>query len=1013
MPNDFAVVSNAPASASLDSDTPTVIAGLSIGDEDSALYPGDSYTVTLEATHGAIHLGSTAGLSSYSNGILGTGTVGPTPSLVFSSDEGSIAFTGTLDAINSALATATHTPDSGYTGSATLRIQVIDGVQGGTRNTDSDTVTLSIAAPGNDAPVIADLDGDTADFVEEMGRVYLDVGTAALVTDDNANFAGGQLTVAIVANKNSSQDVIVFDPDNSDIQIGENDDGTALTLIVDGVVIGEMPQEYGAQGDNITVTLNADATAAAVTKLIGALTYNNLSTTTPSTATRTVEISLTDGNGPDALTETVQAFVTVTDAPEVNHAPILDLSGAAVVGNDVTRAYTENAAAVRLAPAGTSTDQDSTPYNGGSLVVSITGALATDQLTMVNQGSVIILDGSAVMVSGSVVATFSGGANGTPLTVLFLPDLSSSQTPAYTVTDILRSVAYSSTSNAPPAQRTITFTLNDGGGTDNGGSDTSIATATVNITALDDASTLTLADDTVTGTEDADLVFSSANGNAISVADPDLETLTVTLSVANGTLTLSQTTNLSVAGDGTATVELTGSATDINAALNGLAYRGNLHFEGADSLDIEVDDGSAPPVTDSIAIALADDGQNDVTIGIDTLLGTAAMDIFDLSLGGDDKADGLGGNDGFFMGDELSALDDLDGGAGSNDQLILQGNVTATILANHMQNIEVISLLSGATTQFGDTANNFYDYVITMDDSAVDAGERLKIWASGLRAGEDLTFDGSAETDGHFTIYAGEGTDFLTGGHGDDYFFFGDGRFGAGDRVVGNGGAQDQLGLRGNYTVTFASDTISGIDTIVLISGSDSYYGPSSGPYSYSVTTHDDNVAAGETLAVWGLKLASNETMSFNGGAETDGRFDLYGGAGNDVLTGGAGNDMIYGALRGDTLTGGAGNDTFVYRSVADSNSTERDGIQDFNAGDLIDLSFIDADTVTAGNQAFDFVGTAAFTNTAGELRYENISLGGPIWLVQGDTNGDGVSDFEVVLVISPADPITAGDFVL
>jgi hypothetical protein len=33
--------------------------------------------------------------------------------------------------------------------------------------------------------------------------------------------------------------------------------------------------------------------------------------------------------------------------------------------------------------------------------------------------------------------------------------------------------------------------------------------------------------------------------------------------------------------------------------------------------------------------------------------------------------------------------------------------------------------------------------------------------------------------------------------------------------------------------------------------------------------------------------------------------------------------------------------------------------------------------------------------------------------MVQGDNNGDGVSDFEVILVINPADPITASDFIL
>jgi len=79
----------------------------------------------------------------------------------------------------------------------------------------------------------------------------------------------------------------------------------------------------------------------------------------------------------------------------------------------------------------------------------------------------------------------------------------------------------------------------------------------------------------------------------------------------------------------------------------------------------------------------------------------------------------------------------------------------------------------------------------------------------------------------------------------------------------------------------------------------------------------------------------------------------------------------------------------------------------------VIDLSRIDANVLIAGDQAFNFIGSAAFGNNAGELRFENISLGGPIWLVQGDTDGNGVSDFEVVLVISPADPITSGDFIL
>ena len=81
--------------------------------------------------------------------------------------------------------------------------------------------------------------------------------------------------------------------------------------------------------------------------------------------------------------------------------------------------------------------------------------------------------------------------------------------------------------------------------------------------------------------------------------------------------------------------------------------------------------------------------------------------------------------------------------------------------------------------------------------------------------------------------------------------------------------------------------------------------------------------------------------------------------------------------------------------------------------GDLVDLSQIDANTATAENEAFSFIGNAAFSGTAGELRFENISLGGPVWMVQGDIDGNGISDIEIVLVINPPDPITASDFIL
>lgn len=102
----------------------------------------------------------------------------------------------------------------------------------------------------------------------------------------------------------------------------------------------------------------------------------------------------------------------------------------------------------------------------------------------------------------------------------------------------------------------------------------------------------------------------------------------------------------------------------------------------------------------------------------------------------------------------------------------------------------------------------------------------------------------------------------------------------------------------------------------------------------------------------------------------------LAGYGGNDTISGGVGNDTVFGGDGKDTLTGGAGNDNFLFSFVADSGGTQprRDVITDFSQvsgnNDWIDLALTDANGALSGNQAFTFIGTAAFTGAAGELRY-------------------------------------------
>jgi Ca2+-binding RTX toxin-like protein len=144
----------------------------------------------------------------------------------------------------------------------------------------------------------------------------------------------------------------------------------------------------------------------------------------------------------------------------------------------------------------------------------------------------------------------------------------------------------------------------------------------------------------------------------------------------------------------------------------------------------------------------------------------------------------------------------------------------------------------------------------------------------------------------------------------------------------------------------------------------------------------------------------------------TDGDL-IAGGKAAETLFGSGGEDFLSGGLGADSLTGGAGVDTFVYFSTKDSGVTRttRDTITDFAGGgavggDTLDLSAIDADTKSKGNDAFNFIGAnVGFSKAAGELR---TVVQGPDLVLEGDTDGDGKADFSISLVGIAA--IDAGD---
>jgi RTX calcium-binding nonapeptide repeat (4 copies) len=142
----------------------------------------------------------------------------------------------------------------------------------------------------------------------------------------------------------------------------------------------------------------------------------------------------------------------------------------------------------------------------------------------------------------------------------------------------------------------------------------------------------------------------------------------------------------------------------------------------------------------------------------------------------------------------------------------------------------------------------------------------------------------------------------------------------------------------------------------------------------------------------------------------TAGNDTLKGSALADNLNGYAGNDTLIGGAGKDVLTGGTGADVFKFNATTDSAvGASADTIKDFSQLDLdkIDFSAIDADTSLAGDQAFNYINSSAFTNIAGELRIDAATN-----TVYGDINGDGVADFQIA-VLGVVTTLSSQDFTL
>ena len=400
-------------------------------------------------------------------------------------------------------------------------------------------------------------------------------------------------------------------------------------------------------------------------------------------------------------------------------------------------------------------------------------------------------------------------------------------------------------------------------------------------------------DDTLTGTQDEDIIdggagddnITGSSGNDLIMGGDD-----------NDTLYAQDGDDVVDGGDGNDLI-IGGSGEGDDQYIGGEGNDTVSYESTTEGVVVNLEEGTA---TDAEGVDYID---NDTLSGIENVTGGSGSDVI---TGGDDANILIGGE-----GDDIltggGGNDILDGGNGGSDTAVFSGNYDDYEITTNQDGSLTITDLVGSdgtdtvsnmeTIQFADRT-----FTVTEDNGLIHEidGTNRNETIQGTNANDAI--DGSG---GHDNIYGDSGNDIIEGGTGNDNMYGG-----SGDDtfVVNEGDGNDDF---------FGGD---GTDRVVSEDGSG--------------VTIDGNFNAGNSIeeidanggAVRGDN--SNQTLDFTDTDLTD-VSEIDGGGGHDTITGSAEDDVIRGGTGNDNLYGGSGDDTFVVN--------EGDGNDDFFGGDGTD----------------------------------------------------------------------------
>ncbi len=331
-----------------------------------------------------------------------------------------------------------------------------------------------------------------------------------------------------------------------------------------------------------------------------------------------------------------------------NIAPVLSVPGSQTFNEDTSLAFstaTGNAITISDADSGTR-----------PVTVTLNSTLGVMTISP--------LGGAAVTGSGSASVTVLGSqasVNSTLNTLVYIPTLNANGTGA------------------------IQVSVNDRGNFGFGGPLITNSNIALNITAINDTP-VNSAPLSVSTQEDQSIVFTSGNGNQISVSDVDAATgnVTVTLTVLHGIVSVNPVGGVTIPVNFAPSVSVTGSIANVNSALAFVNYRPDAGYTGGDSLTIVTNDqgntgtGGIRTDVDTMAISILNRNRGPVH----TIPGTQTLNedtSLTFSAGGGNVISVTDADSGAFpISTTVTAVNGVVN-LGSTSGLIVTGNGTALI----------------------------------------------------------------------------------------------------------------------------------------------------------------------------------------------------------------------------------------------------------------------------------------------------------------------------------------------